>query len=70
MSFVHVDIYDNPHEIKGDLSRGVVSPSVKEWGLSSEPWIFIIDDLGLVSAKFEAFTTREELEHAIRNVLR
>jgi len=70
MSFVHVDTYDNPHEIQGDLSRGVVSPTVKEWGLSSEPWTFIIDDLGLVSAKFEAFTTREELERAILNVLR
>ena len=37
MSFIHVEVYDNPSEIEGDLSRGVISPTVKEWGLPSEP---------------------------------
>jgi hypothetical protein len=69
MSFIHVEIYDNPHEIQGDLSRGVVSPTVKEWNLASEPWTFIIDRQGLVHSKFEAFTTQEELEQAILEVL-
>ena len=31
--FVHVDIYDNPHEIQGDLSIAEISPVVAEWGL-------------------------------------
>ena len=70
MGFIHVEIYDNPHEIQGDLSRGVVSPTVKEWSLPSEPWTFVIDGQGLVHAKFEAFTTQEELEQAILKVLR
>jgi hypothetical protein len=70
MNFVHVEIYDNPDEIQGDLSRGIVSPTVKEWNLPSEPWTFIVDSGGLVHAKFEAFTTQEELEEAILEVLR
>jgi hypothetical protein len=70
MSFIHVEIYDNPHEIQGDLSRGVVSPTVKEWNLSSEPWTFIIDRQGLIHSKFEAFTTQGELEPAILEVLK
>jgi len=70
MSFVHVEIYDNPHEIQGDLTRSIVSPTVKEWNLSSEPWTFIVDSGGLVHAKFEAFTTQEELKEAILDVLR
>ncbi len=70
MSFIHVEIYDNPHEIEGELDRAVVSPTVKEWNLSSEPWTFIIDRQGLIHSKFEAFTTQGELEPAILEVLK
>ena len=69
MSFIHVEVYDNPHEIEGDLSRGVISPTMKEWGLPSEPWTFLIDGRGLVHSKFEAFTTLEELEAAVSGLL-
>ena len=69
MSFIHVEVYDNPHEIEGDLSRAVISPTVEEWGLPSEPWTFVVDGEGVIRAKFEAFTTREELEEAVTGVL-
>ena len=61
-------MYDNPHEIEGDLSRAVISPMLTEWGLPSEPWTFVMDGGGIVRAKFESFTTREELEAALRAV--
>ena len=69
MNFIHVEVYDNPHEIEGDLSRAVISPTAEEWGLPSEPWTFIVDGDGVIRAKFEAFTTREELEEAVARVL-
>lgn len=69
MNFIHIEIYDNPHEIEGDLSRAVVSPTAEEWGLPSEPWTFVVDGEGVIRAKFEAFTTREELEGAMAGVL-
>lgn len=69
-TFIHIEVYDNPHEIEGDLSRAVISPTLTEWGLPSEPWTFVIDDAGIVRAKFESFTTREELEAALRAVMR
>ena len=65
MNFIHVEVYDNPHEIEGDLSNAVVSPTAEEWGLPSEPWTFLIDGGGVIRSKFEAFTTREELDAAI-----
>ena len=68
MNFIHIEVYDNPHEIEGDLSRAVISPTAEEWGLPSEPWTFIIDGDGLIRAKFEAFTTRAELEAALADV--
>lgn len=69
MNFIHIEVYDNPHEIEGDLSRAVVSPTAEEWGLPSEPWTFIVDGDGVIRAKFEAFSTREELEAAVLAVL-
>ena len=68
-NFVHVEVYDNPHEIQGDLSNARIAPAVTEWGLPSEPWTFVIDANGLVAAKFEGFATRDELEQALLAVV-
>lgn len=68
-NFIHVEVYDNPHEIQGDLRNAVVSPALAEWGLPSEPWTFVVDGQGIVQAKFESFTTRDELEAALEAAL-
>ena len=70
MSFIHVEVYDNPHLIQGDLSNAEISPTLTEWDLPSEPWVFVVDDGGLVSSKFEGFATTEELRSALASVLR
>ncbi len=67
--FIHIEVFDNPHLMEGNIANGVLSPTLAEWGLVSEPWTFVIDGKGLVSAKFEAFTTRNELEEALAAVL-
>ena len=36
--FIHIDFFDNPHEIQGDLTRARVSPTVLEWNLPSTEW--------------------------------
>ena len=68
-NFIHVDFYDNPEEIQGDLDRARLSPTVVEWGLPSTEWSFVIDREGVVSARFESFATLEELEQALLQVL-
>jgi hypothetical protein len=40
-------------------------PSVIDYGLLSEPWIFVVDRNGIVSASFEAIISPEELTAAI-----
>ena len=67
--FIHVDLYDNPHEIKGDLSLAVVSPLLKEWGLVSQEWTFVMDADGAVAARFENFVPEAELEEALQTIL-
>ena len=68
-NFIHVDFYDNPDEIQGDLDRARLSPVVLEWRLPSIEWTFVVDGAGIVSARFEAFATFNEVEEELRRVL-
>ena len=74
-SFIHVEVYENPHEVEGDLSRARTSPIMDEWGLTSVPewsnesWVFVVNADGVVTARFEAYSTAEELEAALVDVL-
>jgi hypothetical protein len=64
-TFIHVEVYDNPDEIDGDLSKARISPLMEEWGLLTEPFTFVIDGEGQIAAKFEGFVTEDELEAAL-----
>ena len=68
-NFIHVDFYDNPDEIQGDLDRAEISPTVLEWNLPSSEWSFVIDRKGTVAARFESFATLEEIERALLDLL-
>lgn len=68
-NFIHVDLYDNPHEIKGDLDLAILSPTVLEWRLPSTEWTFVIDRAGIVTGRFEGFATLDELTMALEEVL-
>jgi hypothetical protein len=69
VNFIHVEVYDNPNEIKGDLSNARLVQAIIDWGLPTEPWTFVIDAEGKVAAKFENFITKDELEQALTAVL-
>ena len=68
-NFIHVDFYDNPHEIQGDLDKARISPVVREWGLPSIEWTYVIGRDGVVVARFEGFATFEEVEAAFLQAL-
>src|SRR3990170_8442186 len=65
--FIHVEPYDLERARSGE---GLVPiPVMEEWGLQTEPWIFIVDAEGKVSAKFEAFVMVDEIEAAFQRLL-
>ena len=68
-NFIHVDYYDNPEEIQGDLDRARTSPIVTEWNLPSTEWSFVIDRQGIIVGRFESFTTLAELRAVLETVL-
>ena len=68
-NFVHVEVYENAHEIDGDASKLRLDPAMAEWGLLTEPFTFVVDGAGLVAARFEGFVTRGEIGTAVASVL-
>ncbi len=70
VNFVHVEVYDKPAEIQGNLSKAPLAQAMIDWALPTEPWTFVMDADGKVAAKFEAFATKDELEAAMDAVLR
>ena len=63
--FIHVDLFENPREIQGDLSKAIETPLLDEWGLVSQEWTYVVGGDGLVSARFENFVGISELTSAI-----
>lgn len=59
-SFIHQEIYVNNEPGPNNLR-----PQVKEYGLFTEPWLFVIDENGEVSTRIEGAFSVDELENAL-----
>ena len=70
-NFIHVELYDNPAEIQGDLGRAELVPFAEDWGFttipdwSNESWVFVLDPKGRIHQRFEGYATLEELDSAL-----
>ena len=64
-TFIHVDLYENPRELQGDFSLARRTPILNEWGIHTDEWTFVVDATGTVTARFEGFAPREEVEAAL-----
>ena len=67
--FIHVDLFQNPSEIKGDLNRAVETPLLEEWRLISQEWTYVVGADGHVTARFENFVGASELSEAIESAI-
>ena len=57
VTFIHVE----PYELPTDGSTLEPVPAAEEWGLPSEPWVFVVDERGRLDAKYEGVVGAEEL---------
>ena len=70
-NYIHIELYDNPQEIQGDLSRARLVPAATEWGFTqlpgwtNESWVFVLDRNGVIRHRFEGFATLAELTTAL-----
>jgi hypothetical protein len=61
--FIHVEVYRDNDPGKG------VNRWMREWGLPSEPWVFLVGRDGRIKAKFEGSVSLRELRTAVRRLL-
>lgn len=64
VNFVHVEVYKNANPKYG------LSETMKQWHLQTEPWIFIVDHSGRITAKFEGPTAPPEITAALTPLVR
>jgi len=50
---------------QGDPPQLVPVQSVLDWGITSEPWIFVVGGDGVVRGSFEGIIAEDELQASI-----
>jgi hypothetical protein len=60
--FIHVEVYADNDPAKG------YNRWMQEWGLTTEPWTFVVGADGNIAARFEGLVSVHELEDATRAV--
>lgn len=68
VNFLHIE----PWELEEARNEGRLVPvkTMLDWGLSSEPWVFVMNNDGRVQARFEGLVSTEELAEVIETLLR
>jgi len=76
MDFINVEPYElesdggSLHPVLDENNLPVSVPATNEWGLPTEPYIFVVGADGLVKAKFEGIASQDELVAAFEEVAR
>jgi hypothetical protein len=63
MTFIHQEVY-----VDNDISKGLRRP-LTQFGLQTEPWLFVIDRSGTVTARLEGSFGVREFERAVKTGL-
>lgn len=62
---IHVEVFENPD----NPSLLIESEAFVAWRLPSEPWVFVIDETGVIRYAFEGAVTEAELRSAVEWVV-
>ena len=66
VTFIHVEVYT---DIKPDPNQRKLSPTMSQWHLQTEPWVFLINRAGIIAAVFEGGAATGELRQAVDHLL-
>jgi hypothetical protein len=67
VNFIHIEVYTGLNEpgFAPDPAHLAPAAGPTYWNLPSEPWVFVIDETGTVTARFEGAVTSGELASAL-----
>jgi hypothetical protein len=63
MTFIHQEVY-----VDNDATKGLRPPLV-QFHLSTEPWLFVVNRQGIITARLEGSIGVQEFEHAVQSGL-
>lgn len=61
VDFVHIEVYTGLTEAGFQPDADHIAPAVVAYDLVSEPWVFVMDESGVVIARFEGVMNADEL---------
>ncbi len=67
VNFVHVEVYTDLQSPDFQPSPEFLAPALgaEYWNLPTEPWVFVVDADGIVTARFEGTATTEDLRSSL-----
>ena len=67
---IHVEIWENFKEVmnSGDFSVGILNKSVEVFGITSEPWTFLINEEGIVKNRYQGYVDSKELREDLAKI--
>jgi hypothetical protein len=68
LPWAQVEVFANPETENEDELE--LAPVVDQWGIPSQPWLYVIDGEGLVSSLFEGAVSDRELDEAVARATR
>jgi hypothetical protein len=68
ITFIHSEIYQGLSPTNANGQDNPVVDAVKEWGLPSEPWVFIVDKNGRLVQKYEVAFEPAELRRELEKL--
>jgi hypothetical protein len=63
MTFIHQEVY-----VDNDINKGL-RPPLKEFNLPSEPWLFVVNAKGVITARLEGSIGVQQFENAVKSGL-
>ena len=67
VDFVHIEVYEGFNEPDFAPDTDHLVPAVVAFNLPSEPWIFVMDEDGMIIARFEGVLGEGELESVLES---
>jgi hypothetical protein len=61
VDFLHIEVYTGLLESDFAPDIAHLSPALIAWSLPTEPWVFVVDESGVVTARFEGALGADEL---------
>lgn len=66
-AFVHSEVFVN--DKLETVSRFETTPTFRQWGLETEPWLFVVDRKGTVVSRYEGALTASQIREALTPLL-